>query len=633
MRVGSKLTISYLAVASISAVIGAIGIRNMATMNGLADEMYRKELLGVLYAQDANLNLIYVARAENNLILAETQDQRTRYFGDYQNYLKQLDDDLAKAKPLVTTDKGTLTLNRVHDAEEEWKKVSRQVVDTAMSAAPGTAEETGAPPAAATAGAAAGAAKGAGMSAAMKATADAARLSLGDARVKLDVMDYLIKDLVGQQRSDAEAEAARTAAIFRQSLVIMLAFVIGGVLLSIFLGLVVSRMISVPLRKSLEFSEAIAAGDLTQKIDLNRRDEIGMLMKSFNVMSAKLRGIVGAVQTNAEQVAASSKEISTSAQRLSEGAQSQASTLEETAASVEELTSSVDQVSENAQSQVSGVERGTALMNQVEKAIEEVSANLTSIASLTGQSVEKATSGARAVEQVVDGINRIAASSEKIGGIVDVISDIADQTNLLSLNAAIEAARAGEHGRGFAVVADEVSKLAERSASSTREIAGLIRESVKNVTEGVRTAQGSQKAMEEIREGAQKAQEVTGGLVESMKKQVVAIQQLASALSGINEMSSSISAAAEEQTTNAKQVSKAVENVNELTQTAASAAAQMSAATEQLSSMAQELQRMMEQFKVGDADRALPGGDHAALESDDQESGQQGPGEQRSLPA
>ncbi len=100
MRVGSKLTISYLAVASISAVIGAIGIRNMATMNGLADEMYRKELLGVLYSQDANLNLIYVARAENNLILAETQDQRTRYFGDYQNYLKQLDDDLAKAKPL-----------------------------------------------------------------------------------------------------------------------------------------------------------------------------------------------------------------------------------------------------------------------------------------------------------------------------------------------------------------------------------------------------------------------------------------------------------------------------------------------------------------------------------------------------
>jgi methyl-accepting chemotaxis protein len=602
MKVGSKLTISYLAVASISAIIGAIGIRNMATMNRLADDMYQKELLGVLHAQDANLDLMYVARAENNLILAQSQDQREKYLNDYENHLKQLDGDLAQTKPLVSTDKASLTLARIDDAEQDWKKVSRQVVDAAMNEP-------------------------------LNATADAARLSLGDARVKLDVMDYLIKDLVGQQRDSAKAGAQRTASIFRQSLLMMLAFLTGGVLLSIFLGLVVSRMISVPLRRSLEFSKAIAAGDLTQSIDLSRRDEIGLLIQSLNVMNAKLREIVGAVQTNAEQVATSSKEISASAQKLSEGAQSQASTLEQTSASVEELTASVDQVAGHAQNQASGVEQGTALMNQVQKAIEEVSSNLASIANLTGQSVEKATTGAGAVEQVVEGINRIAASSEKIGGIVDVISDIADQSNLLSLNAAIEAARAGEHGRGFAVVAAEVSKLAERSASSTREIAALIRESVKNVTEGVRTAQGSQKAMEEIREGAQKAQEMTGGLVESMKKQVVAIQQLASALGDINEMSSSISAAAEEQTINAKQVSKAVENVNELTQEAASAAAQMSAATEQLSGMAQELQGMMGQFQVGDSSRTRTPEVHPAIESAAQESEQQGPPQNRSLPA
>jgi len=579
MKVGRKLTLAFLIVASISAVIGAIGIRNMAIIKSLADDMYQKELLGVIHAQEANLDLIYVARAEKNFILSASDEQRTKFLSDYEKYLTQLDDDIEKTRPLVYSDKAMLALSRVVDAEQDWKKLSRQVV-TAVASEP------------------------------LDATKDSAQLSMGEAEVKLNVMDYLLKDLVVQERDSAKAEAQRTAAIFQQNLVVALACIIGGVLLSIILGLMISRMINIPLRKGLEFSQAIAAGDLTQRIDIDRRDEIGRLAQSLNMMNRKLREIVGAVQENADHVASSSHEISTSAQKLSEGAQNQASTLEETSASVEELTASVQQVAEHAQSQASGVEQGTASMTQVQKAMDEVSRNLTDIAAIAGRSLEKAAEGAAAVKHVVDGIILIAASSEKIGGIVDVISDIADQTNLLALNASIEAARAGEHGRGFAVVAAEVSKLADRSASSTKEIAALIRESVKNITEGVSTAQGSQKAMEEIRERAQKAKEMTAGLVSSMEQQVTAIHQLAAALQGINEMSASISAATEEETTNARQVSKAVENVNELTQSAASAAEQMSAATEKLSEMAQKLQRIMGQSKVAEqsspAERLLP---------------------------
>ena len=223
---------------------------------------------------------------------------------------------------------------------------------------------------------------------------------------------------------------------------------------------------------------------------------------------------------------------------------------------------------------------------------------------LAGKSVDNALEGAKAVSEVMEGINLIAGSSEKIGGIVTVITDIADQTNLLALNASIEAARAGEHGRGFAVVADEVSKLADRSSTSTKEIESLIKESVKNVTKGVETAKGSQTAMEQIRAASQKVKEMIAGLSESMTQQVEAVKELSKALGSVSEMSQSISAATEEQTTNAKQVSKAVENVNEVTQSAASAAEEMSSATEQLASMAQELQRMMAQFKIIDGEDA-----------------------------
>jgi methyl-accepting chemotaxis protein len=387
----------------------------------------------------------------------------------------------------------------------------------------------------------------------------------------------------------APANEARDLLLIISAAAIVSAFV---------LFLLFSRTITVPLKKGVAYAELVASGDFTHSLPIDQKDEIGRLAGALNGMSLKLRDMVASIQDSALQVASSSEQITASAQQLSEGAQTQASTLEETSASMEELTASVDQVAEHAQSQAAAVEQGSSSMTQVHKSIEEVSKNLGEIAALAGRSVDNALEGAKAVSQVVEGIGLIAGSSEKISGIVTVISEIADQTNLLALNASIEAARAGEHGRGFAVVADEVSKLADRSSTSAKEIEHLIKESAKNVTSGVETARGSQVAMEQIRAASQKVKEMIGGLSESMLQQVDAVKELSKALENVSEMSQSISAATEEQTTNAKQVSKAVENVNEVTQTAASAAEEMSASTEQLAGLAQSLQRLTAQFKI-----------------------------------
>jgi methyl-accepting chemotaxis protein len=415
-----------------------------------------------------------------------------------------------------------------------------------------------------------------------------------------DAMDKILVDLVQFQKKEASATVAAATVQAAQVQLIAVIGMVAGTLIALLLGIFLALSISRPLAKGVKFAQTVAAGDFTRKLDINQRDEVGVLAHSLNDMSVKLRDMVATIRDSAEQVAASSEQIASGAQSLAEGAQSQASTLEETSASMEELSASVEQVSGHAQSQAAAVEEGSASMSQVQKSIDAVSRTLTEIAQLAGESVQNSLNGAKAVQEVVTGIGLIAQGSEKIGGIVTVISDIADQTNLLALNASIEAARAGEHGRGFAVVADEVSKLADRSSTSTKEIEELIKESVKNVGKGVDLATSSQGAMEQIRGATQKVKDMIVALNDAMQEQVGAVREMAKALENVSEMSQSISAATEQQSANSKQVSKAVESVNELTQAAASSAEEMSSATEELSGMAQSLQSMTAQFKIDD---------------------------------
>ncbi|MBF0416360.1 MAG: HAMP domain-containing protein [Magnetococcales bacterium] len=310
-----------------------------------------------------------------------------------------------------------------------------------------------------------------------------------------------------------------------------ISLIIGGSTAAVAIGLVIayllSQMIASALTKGVVFAQSIAGGDLTANIQLNQKDEVGLLAKAMQDMVEKLRQVIGDVAAAAGQVAAGSNQISDAAQGLSQGSTQQAASIEETSSAMEEMTSNISQNSDN------------AITTQT----------------ISQKAARDAEEGGMAVGEAVQAMKEIAS---KIG----IIEEIARQTNLLALNAAIEAARAGEHGKGFAVVAAEVRKLAERSQSAAGEISQLSASSV-SVAEkagGIinKLVPDIQKTAELIQEIAASSQEQNQGATQINQ----AIQQLDQVIQQNAGASEEMAATAEELSSQADMMTQSVSFFN-----------------------------------------------------------------------
>ncbi len=309
---------------------------------------------------------------------------------------------------------------------------------------------------------------------------------------------------------------------------ILLLAVLAGFIIAITVGVFLSRSLTLPMGRIAAVIQAIAEGDMTERVDIRRADELGVIARAMNGLAEEVSSLVNRIKSHSDQMVAVTSEVSSASRQIADGAQQQS-------ASFEELSSSVQSNAENV------------------KGANQIAQNVSADAQKAGQ----------AMETNVAAMTGIEKGSKQMAEAVELITDIADQTNLLALNAAIEAARAGEHGKGFAVVADEVRQLAERSATSAKEIRNLIKENLRQVESGATISR--------------EAGEMVHGIMEGIKK--------------IADQLQSVSNATQEQ-------SAAMEENTSITESNASAAAALADSSEEMSSQSEALKNMVGQFRT-----------------------------------
>jgi len=368
----------------------------------------------------------------------------------------------------------------------------------------------------------------------------------------------------------AEAEFARAEAAYQRGRLVFLGLFVVGLASVLSLAYFTVRYLTRSLHEAGEAAAAIAAGDLTRAMPEAGRDEMGAFIARLTRMRDDLRELIAGIAGNARALAQAAGDLSTSAAGSARSTEMQAEAASSMAASVEQLSVSIDQVEEHAREARAVTQDSSTRSGEGGRIIHQAAGEMKRIA--------------EAVNGTASTIRELEGYSEQISSIVQVIKDIADQTNLLALNAAIEAARAGEQGRGFAVVADEVRKLAERTGNSTQEIGAMI----------AKIQQGTERAAQEMEAGVR---QVDAGvhLAHQAGDSVTGIQAGAErATHAVDD----ISLALREQTVAARDIAQKVERIAQGSEENSAAVAQTAAAAQRLEQLAAELNALAARFRV-----------------------------------
>ncbi|MEO6680334.1 MAG: methyl-accepting chemotaxis protein [Pseudomonas sp.] len=396
--------------------------------------------------------------------------------------------------------------------------------------------------------------------------------SLINTRIKdgTDLMGEQLNRLVAYNTDGAKAAGIIAEDNYNAAVNGIIVVSVVAALMTVLLAWLLTRSIVTPLNRAVQAAETIAGGNLTKTIEIDGKDEPARLLGALAAMQTNLRKTIEQIAGSATQLGAAAEELSAVTEEASRGLQQQNNEIEQAATAVNEMTAAVEEVARNAVSTSEASNQSTQAAREGRNRVVE-----------TVDAIQTMTHDVQNTSVMIEGL---AAQGRDIGKVLDVIRAIAEQTNLLALNAAIEAARAGEAGRGFAVVADEVRALAHRTAQSTQEIEKMVA--------------GIQNGTGEAVSSMQQSNQRTQSTLEMARAAGVALEQITQSIQLINERNLVIASASEEQAQVSREVDRNLVNIRDLATQSAAGANQTSAATHELSRLAVDLNAMVARFVI-----------------------------------